>query len=81
MSKRKVMHVPVTKRALIQRINRVLVKQGEALRTTRGRRWWSNLGDHYTVDVDRNWIVATHVDLEGYGHELGVLQGYERVEE
>jgi hypothetical protein len=73
--------VPVTERALIQRINRKLrSRNGYALKAARGDRWRSELGDYYTVDVDRNWIVEKHVDPEELGRKLGALAQWEKLE-
>jgi ribose 5-phosphate isomerase len=71
--------VPVTERALIQRINRAFKKENEflCLKTTRGDRWRSDLGNYYLVDMNRNTIEAQHVDLEKLGRELNVLAPYE----
>lgn len=72
--------VPVSKRALFQRIARKLEKYGEALKSTRGDRWRADLGDHYIIDMSRNVIVAAHIDLEEYGREIGALRDYEELE-
>lgn len=71
--------VPVTVRATIARINRKLAHEGEQLRTARGDRSWSNLGNHYIVDVNRNFVVADHVEPEKLARELGVLRPWEVV--
>jgi hypothetical protein len=71
--------VPVTTRAAIQRINRALAEKGHKLKITRGNRWRDTLGDFYTIDAKRNWIVEKHVDPEALGRELGVLQPWETV--
>jgi hypothetical protein len=71
--------VPITLRALIARINRKLKPEMEALKATRGERARADLGDFYIVDVGRNFLVASHVDPETYGRELGVLRDYEVV--
>jgi hypothetical protein len=71
--------VPVSRRALLARINRALRKEGEVLKATRADRWRGDLGDYYTVDTDRNAIVAQHVDPEELGRRLGVLADYEEV--
>ena len=72
--------VPVTQRALIQRINRALEKEGQILKTTRGNKWRSSLGDYYVVDLNRNTMISTHVDLEELGREIKVLAPYESME-
>ena len=63
----------VTTDALLKRINRKLFKEGEMLRATRGDQWRNDLGDFYIVDLNRNTLVAQHVDIEALSRELGVL--------
>jgi|ERR1035441_4700 hypothetical protein len=73
--------VSVSQGALLQRINRRLKSLGtdEVLRKSRGRRWWSDLGDFYIQNVNRNSIVRGHVDIEALGRELGVLAELEHL--
>ena len=74
--------MPVTMRALIQRINRKLAtERGYLLKITRGNRWRGELGDYYAVDPNRNSIVRDHVEPEDLGRELGVLRDWEKVKE
>jgi hypothetical protein len=74
--------VPVSKRALVQRINRKLLKdRGEVLKATRGGKAQQDLGDYYTVDLAGNFLVEKDVDLGELGRELGVLAAYERLVE
>jgi hypothetical protein len=68
--------VTVTERALIQRINRKLAKDGEKLRTTRGH-FEPSLGRHYVIDLNRNFVVRKQFDLEELGRQLNVLQPWE----
>jgi hypothetical protein len=77
MSKK--LKVSITYRALIQRINRKLAADDEQLKATRGDRWRSDLGDYYIVNVNRNNLVAQHVDPVELGRELGVLRPWEEV--
>ena len=78
----KVKKVPVTMRALIQRINRKLAtERGYVLKTTRGGRWRGELGDYYAVDPKRNCVVREYIEPEDLGRELGVLRDWERVKE
>jgi hypothetical protein len=72
---------PISERALIQRINRVLKKDGRRLKATRGNRWRSNLGDYYVVNTARNWIDWPDVNIESLGHELSCLKAWEQVGE
>jgi hypothetical protein len=80
------MGVPVTKRALIQRINRKLeVTKGRdsiaaRVKATRGGRAQTDLGDYYLLDAERGAVLDHHLDLEAYGRELGVLAAWERLE-
>ncbi len=74
MTPKKKQTVPVSERALVQRINRKLA--GKQLVKTRGIWALPELGRYYTVS-DRNTIVDTHVALEGFGRKLHVLQPWE----
>jgi len=80
--------VQISERALIARINRKLTKDGDQrLKTARGfwdrnRGHWypdSNLGRHYIIDINRNFIIGTGVDLEALGREMEVLNGWEEL--
>jgi hypothetical protein len=73
--------VPVTMRALLQRINRRLAHNDEKVKALRGDRWRHELGDYYRIDLRVNGIIDKHVDLEALGRELKVLAPYERAEE
>jgi hypothetical protein len=78
--------VPVSLRALIQRINRKLATdQGalyaDQLRKARGLRWRQTVGEYYLLNVFRNAVDNTRVDPETLGRELGVLAPWEIVEE
>lgn len=73
--------VPVTERAVVQRVNRKLAAERVRLHKCRdGGRWESQLGTWYVVDLDVNGIAQTHVDLETYARELDVLAAWEAVE-
>lgn len=69
----------MTKRALIQRINRKLAAEDEVLRAARGMQAFLSLGQYYTVDVRQNTIARKGVDPVALGRALGVLQPYETV--
>ena len=71
--------IPVTERALIQRINRKLRKDAEIMKVARGARAESNLGRYYTIDLHRNYLLHDHLDLETVGRELGVLAEFEHM--
>ena len=74
---RKEKRIPVSERALIQRINRVLIKRDEYLCVARGGRVLQEYGHYYTVDLRRNQAVQGDVDLEPFGRELGCLKEWE----
>jgi hypothetical protein len=80
--RKKQLFVPVSYRALYQRVDRVLAKKGQRLRVYRGGskagEW---LGDLFIVDTNLNVPVEGDVDLEALGKELGVLEPFERFEE
>jgi len=67
--------VPVTERALVQRINRKLKQDWKRLCT--GRNESSYLGRYYVVDTHRNTVLNFRIELETYARDLGVLQGWE----
>ena len=67
----------ITRRALVQRINRHLRKRNEALRATRG----ANTGEYHRVDISRNALIEERVVIEKLGRELGVLAPYEKLGE
>jgi hypothetical protein len=71
--------VPVTTRALIQRINRRLAREDEQLRASRGWRLESNVGRYYVLDLTRNVVTRIHVDIEALGRKLTVLRAWERL--
>lgn len=73
--------VPVTTRALIQRINRKLAHEDEKLLTARLYRGHedSNVGRYYIIDTRRNIIEDDHVDLETFARDLKVMEGWEEL--
>jgi hypothetical protein len=87
MSKTRLGKVMVSRRAVLQRINRRLAPDGRQLKAYRqglkygaAARWWRDLGEYYIVDVNRNAIERGHVDLEVFGRQLEVLAAYEAVD-
>jgi hypothetical protein len=72
--------VPVTMRALTQRINRTLSGNDKTLKATRETgRARMDLGEFYIVDGRRGLVTEKYVDPEALGRELGVLADYEEV--
>lgn len=84
MAKQKVL---VSERALIQRVNRKLKAEDQKLKATRG--FWdkgrnlhyedTNLGWFYIIDVQRNFVVADHVDLAHLARQLGAMAKWEEL--
>ncbi len=72
----------VTEDALYKRINRKLKKVtwAQVLKRTRGERARQDLGDYFTLDVSRNIVTDSRVNLEDLEKELGVLNPHETVE-
>jgi hypothetical protein len=73
--------VPITARALVQRLNRKLAEQDQVLKKSRGARTQLDLGDYYVIDFRRNFVVDDHCDLAELGREFEVLRDYEEVVE
>ena len=69
--------VPVSTRALIQRINRKLLAEEQAVRASRGGRAELELGDYYILNLRFNSVDAMHVNLEELGREVGALRPHE----
>lgn len=69
------MKVPVTARALVQRINRALAKQNLCIKKTRGAD--VNLGEYFELNTQKNFITNLDVDIESLGRDLKVLRNYE----
>jgi hypothetical protein len=76
-SAKRVRGVPVTVRALSQRINRLLTAKGQELKKTRGQPAVAALGSFYILRG--NSVFSDHVDLEALGRETGALADYERL--
>jgi hypothetical protein len=64
----------VSERALIERINRKLARDGQKLKTSRSARAECDLGRHFVIDTSRNCVVERDVRLRELGGELGVLR-------
>jgi len=66
--------IPVSERALIQRINRNLRPKSEQLHVCRkNSEWFHDLGRFHTIQHGTNQVGRRWLDLESYGRELGVL--------
>jgi hypothetical protein len=72
--------VPVTSRALMQRLNRALWEEDLMVKKTRPQgRARIDLGEFYLVNWRINGVADKNIDLEDYGREYGVLADYEEV--
>lgn len=78
------MKVPVTERALVQRINRKLKPAGQQLRRARrvnvGGAYEEdcNLGRYFVIDL-YSGILSRDVDLESWARDAGALAPYEEL--
>jgi hypothetical protein len=73
---------PVTETALIKRLNRRLLGDGEVLKKSRVNSPFIHpLGEYYTVDLSANAVSVTHVDVEDMARDMGVLKPYEEIAE
>lgn len=82
MSTKKLKFVPITERALVQRLRRLLAKDGERLLVNRTPHAHepANVGRYFIVD-GRNIMIDHDVDLAALGKELRALQPWERLQE
>ncbi len=71
--------IPISERALAQRINRRLQRELCGLRQARDLQTSIELGDYFVVDHRQNIPVDFHVDLEDLGRKLGVLKHFEKL--
>ncbi|WP_397569066.1 hypothetical protein [Schlesneria sp. T3-172] len=71
----------VSKRAMIQRINRKLSGDDRKLKASRSQGDLDNLGEHYILDLNRNVVVDTHVDIADTAKKLGCITQWEELVE
>jgi hypothetical protein len=70
--------VPVSERALFQRIQRKLNKRGQKIFRGRPGIQLNNLGTYYTIDLSENTLGDCHIsDLEKYAREYGAIAKHE----
>jgi hypothetical protein len=63
--------VPITERALYQRVNRVLAKKNEMIR--------KSMGKHFIVDLGQNTAKELETDVETFGRKIGCLEPWEKL--
>ncbi len=73
--------VPVSVRAVIQRINRRLKKDGQLLRACRWNNWnRENFGQYYVVSTGTGRLIETNVELEKLARREHALELWEELE-
>ena len=73
--------LPVNTRALLARVNRRIAADGVFVRGIRpGTRSFEALGKWHIADLKTIHTVKTHIDLEQYARDLGVLRDDEYLE-
>ena len=72
--------VPVTEKALYQRINRKLRQRDEVLKRSRASTEL-DLGKYFVVDLHRNAVTSHHIDIEDFGKQIGVLADWESLQQ
>jgi hypothetical protein len=77
-TKTKVTKLPITTRALVQRLNRKLHDDDLMVKKTRDGRARQELGDFYLLNWRINGIAESFVDLEELGRKVGALAEWER---
>jgi hypothetical protein len=71
--------VQVSRRALTQRINRRLEEKGLVLKLTKGQRAKKAVGEYFIIDVGRNEIKETHLDLVKLARKHECLEEWEEL--
>ena len=72
---------PVSRRALVQRINRKYAKDRITLKKTTGRQAKIEVGQYFLLDLERGSVVEKHVDLVQFALKHGFLADWERLED
>ena len=71
---------PVSRRALIQRLNRKLAKDGFTVKKTSGKQAKIEVGEFFVLNLERGVVTEKHVNLETLGRKHGVLAEWERMD-
>jgi hypothetical protein len=72
--------VKVSRRALFQRLNRMLAKSGLILKKSRPTKYSPRYGEYYAVDLRANVVRRRDVNLGRLGRRNGVLAPWEALE-
>jgi len=71
--------VPVSHRAVLARVNRILAKEGKTFRVSRSQGERSNLGEAYILDTSKNEVVDSRVSLRELADKLGAIKAFEEM--
>ena len=73
---------PVSRRAIVARINRRLAGERCMIRCPRlGSAEASTFGDYYIYDWVRNRVIAPRINLRDYAREVGAMADYEHIDD
>jgi hypothetical protein len=72
--------VPVTARALEQRVNRKLAEKGQRLNKSRSKAARAEMGEYFVIDTSGAGVVRHNVNLAELAREIGALESWERLE-
>jgi hypothetical protein len=72
--------VPVTARALFQRVNRKLAEKGQRLNKSRSNAARAEVGEYYVIDTSGAAVARHHVNLVELAREVGAIEAWERLE-
>lgn len=72
---------PVSRRAVLQRVNRKLAKDGLTLKVSTGGQAQIEVGQYFVLDVKRGAVIERHIKLEQFAKKSGVLADWERMED
>lgn len=73
--------VPVSLRALVQRLNRKLAQTEDVLKKARGRSMRAEFGDYYVLNRRTNTVTQWHVDPVDLAHQVEALAAWEYVKQ
>jgi hypothetical protein len=73
--------IEVTKRSLIQRLNRALAPDQVLKSNRRSDRMIEEIGEYCILDLKQKRIVQRHVDLLQLAKKLGAIEAWEEIGE
>lgn len=71
--------VSISMRALLQRINRTLAKDGQVLKKSRSEKMICSVGEYFIVDLKSSCIICQNENPIDLGKKIGALKPYEEV--